>query len=175
MPHFTIGRVPDAIGERPPVEVSALLYADVFHGPSCRGDYSWLQLRRSAVSDPIRSRGAIHKERSMKTLMIIFAMSGNFYNDVLAIISIVGTFMMLIGSVTGTSLRRLVGIGEWSLAAVFFGVLFQIAMLVMDLASEKIGFLIPMWPVVVNLLFGMSCLFLVGYWWVRRNQINKTK
>ena len=111
----------------------------------------------------------------MKTLMIIFAVSGNFYNDVLAVISVVGTFMMLVGSISGGSLRRFVDIGEWSLAAVFFGVLFQIAMLIMDLVPEKIGFLFGMTPTVVNILFGMSCLFLVGYWWAKRNQIKNTK
>src|SRR5690242_1276383 len=101
----------------------------------------------------------------MKILMIILAMSGNFYNDALAVISIVVTSMILVGAISGRSLRRLVDIGEWSLAAVFFGVLFQIAMLIMDLVPEKIGFLVPMSPAVVEILFGISCVFLVGYWW----------
>lgn len=107
----------------------------------------------------------------MKTLFILLALSGNFYNDVLALISVAGTFLMLIGSIPGIPLRRLAAIGEWSLSAVFFGILFQVSILVTDLNPEKIGFILPMHPAVVTGLFALSSLFLLCYWWLKRAQV----
>lgn len=111
----------------------------------------------------------------MKSLFILLAMSGNFYNDVLALISLVGTCLMFVGAMAGGSRRRLIAIGEWSLAAVFFGILFQIAILITDLVPDKIGFVIPMQPSLVSALFSLSCVFLIGYWSMKRNQIEDAK
>jgi hypothetical protein len=104
----------------------------------------------------------------MRVLGIILAMSGSFYNDVLSLIAAFGTCLMFLGSIPGLRLRPLVGIGEWSLAAVFFGILFQTAMAATGLMPEQIGFLVPMRPAVANGLFGVSLLFLAGYWRLRR-------
>lgn len=110
----------------------------------------------------------------MRTLIIIFAMSGNVYNDVLALVSIVGTLIMFLGSLPNSPVRRYIGIGEWSLSAVFFGVLFQLSMVSMELIPERIGFVFPMAPARVNGLFAMSITFLIGYWWLRRKQTKGT-
>ena len=107
----------------------------------------------------------------MKTLFIILAVSGNFYNDVLALIIVVGTLLMLVGSIPGISLRRIAAIGEWSLSAVFFGILFQISIITTGLNPEKIGFVVPMHPALVTGLFVLSSLFLLCYWRLKRTQV----
>jgi hypothetical protein len=103
----------------------------------------------------------------MKTLFVILAMSGNFYNDVLALISVVGTFLMLLGSIPGGPSRRLAAVSEWSLSVVFFGIVFQVSIMVTGLNPEKIGFILPMHPTLVTGLFAVSSLFLLGYWWLQ--------
>jgi hypothetical protein len=109
----------------------------------------------------------------MKVLLLIFAMSGNFYNDVLALVSVIGTFLMLLGSLWNGRFGWLVGIGEWSLSAVVFGILFQFAMGVTGLIPDQIGFVFPMYPAMVNGLFALSCAFLAGYWWFGRKKLKE--
>jgi hypothetical protein len=107
----------------------------------------------------------------MKSLFIILAVSGNFYNDVLALISIVGTFMMLLGSIPGISLPKMAAIGEWCLSAVFFGILFQVSIIATGMNPERIGFVLPMHPALVTGLFVASSLFLLCCWWLKRTQV----
>jgi hypothetical protein len=104
----------------------------------------------------------------MEALFTILAVSGNFFNDVLALVSVTGTFMMLLGSIPGLSLRKVAAIGEWSLSAVFFGILFQAAIIATDMDPEKIGFVLPMHPALVTGLFALSALFLLCHWWLKR-------
>ena len=51
----------------------------------------------------------------------LFAMSGIFYNDVLALVSIVGSLILFLGSFPNSALKPLIGLAEWSSAPLVFG------------------------------------------------------
>ena len=118
-------------------------------------------------------RKVFRESNDLKALFILFAISGNFYNDVLALISVVGTFLMLLGSIPGVPLRWMAAIGEWSTSAVFFGILFQVSILATDLDPESIGFVVPMHPALVTGLFAVSAFFLLCCWWLRQTQVKE--
>ena len=104
------------------------------------------------------------------SVLFIFAASGVFYNDVLVIISVLGSIILFLGSFPNSPLRRFIGLAEWCISAVVFGTFFQIAIAVTELEPEQIGFLVPMSAGLVNGLFALSCMLLGGHWWMKRNQ-----
>jgi len=106
-------------------------------------------------------------------ILALFAISGGFYNDVLALVSVTGCILWFIGSFPKAH-RLYTEIGEWSSAPVVFGSFFQVSMIVTELVPEKIGFVLPMAPGLVNALFAASGLLLIGRWWMKRN-LNKEK
>ena len=108
---------------------------------------------------------------TLKSLLAIPAVSGLAYNDVLSLLSLGGCSLMLLAALFGARLRRLGELGEWGLAPLVFGSLFQVSFLIMEMASESetIGFIFPMSPGMVNGLFVMSFLLLVCRWWLQRS------
>lgn len=103
-------------------------------------------------------------------LLTLFAMSGVFYNDVLALISILGSIILFFGSFPYSPLKRLTGLAEWNIAPLVFGTFFQICLFLSGLMPEyqEIGFLIPMPQALVNALFGASILLMTGHWWLSK-------
>jgi hypothetical protein len=89
-------------------------------------------------------------------------------NDLLAIFSVIGNLILLFGSFSNTPLRGYGAIGNYSILGLIFGGLFQISMAITGTTPERIGALLPMTPLMVNGLFGLSLLMLIGRWWLRR-------
>jgi len=89
----------------------------------------------------------------------IFAGMGMFIDDSLAIVSVIGSGIMLVGSLAG--LRRMSQFAEWSLLGLFLGAIGQISLLVTGMMPEKIGFF-QMSPNVVNGLLFISLLMIIG-------------
>jgi hypothetical protein len=104
-------------------------------------------------------------------LFILFAMSGVFYNDVLALVSIIGSLILFLGSFPNSALKPLIGLAEWSSAPLVFGTFFQACLLLTGLAPEykTIGFIVPMPQGWVNALFAFSLALTGARWWMRRN------
>ena len=107
------------------------------------------------------------------TTMSVFAMSALFFNDVLAMLSGVGSLLLCIGSLSSKDISaRLVALGEWCIAPLVFGSFFQIAMIITGVASdtERIGFIFPIPTSVVTGLFITSVCLLVARWWLGRKR-----
>ena len=100
----------------------------------------------------------------------IFAMIGMMIDDFMAIISLIGSIILFLGSFSNAPLKRYGKIAEWSIAGLIFGCFFQISMLVTGTTPEKVGVFFQMAPTLVNGLLTLSFLLLVGRWWVRRNR-----
>lgn len=107
---------------------------------------------------------------TIQSLLALPAMSGMIYNDVLALVSVIGCSFMFLGALFGAPLRRLGELGEWSSAPLVFGSLFQISFMIIGMGpeTEKMGFIIPMPPDVVTGLFTVSFLLLAARWWLKR-------
>lgn len=98
------------------------------------------------------------------------AMAGMVIDDILAILSVVGSVILFLGSFSNAPLKRYGKIADWSIAGLIFGGIFQISMIVTGTTPEKVGILFRMTPSMVNGLLALSFLLLVGRWWVRRNR-----
>ena len=96
---------------------------------------------------------------------IFLGIGGVAYNDVLALVSLAGCILLFIGSLPGTH-RFFTSLGESCMAPLYFGLLLQVAMYTAGLIPERIGFFFPMAPGLVNGLFGISILLLIGRWWL---------
>jgi hypothetical protein len=107
---------------------------------------------------------------TIERLLVLPAISGMIYNDVLSLVSVTGCGFMLLGALFGAPLRRLGELGEWSSAPLIFGTLFQVSFLILGMApeTEKMGLLLPMPPTVVTGLFMVSFLLLAGHGWLQR-------
>ena len=105
-------------------------------------------------------------------LFVLFAMSGVFYNDVLALVSFLGSLILFLGSFPHSALKPLIGLAEWSSAPLVFGTFFQACLLLTGLAPEyqTIGFIVPMPQGWVTALFAVSLALMGACWWMRRNQ-----
>jgi len=104
----------------------------------------------------------------MSTLSI-FAASGFFFNDVLAILSVVGSVFLFLGSLFSNDISaRLVSLGEWGMAPLVFGSFFQVALIITGINPDSIGFIVRIPTGVVNGLFAVSILLLVARWWLGR-------
>ena len=103
-------------------------------------------------------------------ILNLFAMVGMVIDDILVILSVVGSVVLFLGSFSDTPLRRYGKIAEWSIAGLIFGSLFQISMIVTESTPEKVGIFFQMSPGLVNGLLMLSFLLLAGRWWVRRNR-----
>ena len=100
------------------------------------------------------------------TLWEIFAYMGQMLNDFLAIFSLLGTFILFVSGLlrlrSGSGESRLDRIADKTLFAFFFGVIFQIAQYSTNNVPERIGFMLRLQPMLVNVMFFISLLFLIG-------------
>lgn len=103
-------------------------------------------------------------------LLNIFAMIGLVINDLVAIVSVIGSVILFVGSFSSASLRRYGRIADWSILGLVLGALFQISMAITGTTPDKIGFVVGMTPMMVNGLLGLSLLLLIGRWVIRRNR-----
>lgn len=87
-------------------------------------------------------------------LLHFFATIGIKINDLLAIFSVVSSFILLFGNYSYSDL------GNYSMLGLFLGVLFQGSMIYTGILPARIGVFVPMTPLVANWLFGAS-LFMV--------------
>lgn len=92
-----------------------------------------------------------------------FALIGTKINDLLAIFSVVSTFILLFGSYSHGDLAN------YSLVGVAFGILFQVSMFMTGMPA-RIGVLVPMTPMLVNWLFGLSVFMVLIRLVLRRGQ-----
>lgn len=87
-------------------------------------------------------------------LLHFFATVGIKINDLLAIFSMVSSFILLFGLYSNSDLAN------YSLIGLFLGILFQGSMLYTGSLPARIGVFVPMTPLVANWLFG-AALFMV--------------
>ena len=104
------------------------------------------------------------------SVLAIFAASGYFYNDILVLISILGSSVLFLGSFPQSPFKRLIGLAEWSSAPLVFGTFFQICLILTGMAAETetIGVLVPMATNLVTGLFALSLMFAGGRWLLKR-------
>ncbi len=103
-------------------------------------------------------------------LLNFFAGIGMVINDLLAIFSVIGSFVLLLGSFSDKPLNRYGDFANYSILGLIFGSFFQISMAITGNTLDKIGIIVPMTPVMVDGLFGSSFLLLILRWSLRRNR-----
>jgi uncharacterized membrane protein len=103
-------------------------------------------------------------------LLNIFAMMGMVIDDILAILSVVGSAMLFVVSFSKAPMRRYGTIANWSIGGLVVGSLFQISMAITGTTPEMVGIVFRMTPMMANGLLGLSLLLLVGRWLIRRNR-----
>ncbi len=72
-------------------------------------------------------------------VITVLAMIGTVIDDFLAILSVIGSFILFAGSFSKAPMRRYGKIADWSMAGLVFGGLFQISMAVTGTTPEKVG------------------------------------
>jgi hypothetical protein len=102
-------------------------------------------------------------------LMNVFAMIGLVINNLCAIISVVGSAILFIGSFSKVPLKQYGRIADWSILGLVLGILFQVSLAVTGTTPEKIGFVFPMTTSMVNGLLFISLILLIGRLVIRRN------
>lgn len=106
-------------------------------------------------------------------IMTIFAASGYFVNDVLAILSAIGCALLFLSLFFPHNISaRLISLGEWGTAPLVFGSFFQFSMIITGIAreTESIGFLITLPTGVATGLFAISILLMITRWWLKRHR-----
>lgn len=98
------------------------------------------------------------------TWMALPAACAYFYNDVLSIISVVGTLALFLAAIPRLPFQRLTGLAQWYSAPLVFGTLFQAAFIAIGLVPEtdRMGILVPMPPHAISALFALSMLLLAA-------------
>jgi hypothetical protein len=109
------------------------------------------------------------------SFLAIFAASAFFYNDVLALISFVGSLLLFLGAFPKSAIQRFTTLAEWNSAPLAFGSFFQLSFILTGMAAEtgSMGLLAPMPPDLVTALFAASLLLMAGRWWVRHRYRSK--
>ena len=103
-------------------------------------------------------------------LLNIFAMIGMVIDDLLAMLSVVGSVILFFGAFSKARLGRYGNMANWSIGGLVFGGFFQLSMAITGSTPEQIGIVVRMTPLVVNSLLGLSLLLLVGRWLIRKNR-----
>jgi hypothetical protein len=98
----------------------------------------------------------------------VFAMVGMMINDLMAILSLLGSAILLLGSFSKAPLKRYGRIADWSVLGLVFGIGFQASMAVTATMPEKIGFIAPMSSLMISTMLGISILMLVGRFVIRK-------
>ena len=70
-------------------------------------------------------------------------MIGIMINDLLAILSLLGSTILLLGSFFKAPLKRYGQIADWSVLGLIFGILFQISMAVTNTSRQRSDLLPP--------------------------------
>jgi len=97
----------------------------------------------------------------------IFAMVGMVINDLLAILSIIGSLIMLLGSFGKASWKKYGQIADWSILGLVFGWVFQICMAITKTTPDMIGVVFRMPSLMVYALLSVSLLMLIGRFAIR--------
>ena len=107
---------------------------------------------------------------SFESFLVIPAACAYFYNDVLALISILGSVVLFLGSFPRSPFKRWIGLAEWNSAPLVFGTFFQVCFILTGMApeTEAMGLLVPMPPNLVTGLFAASLLLMGARWWRKR-------
>lgn len=101
-------------------------------------------------------------------ILNIFAIAGTLINDMMAIFSLLGSTILLFGAFSKAPLKRYGRIADWSILGLVFGILFQISMVITSAIPEKIGFIVPMPPLMVSAILGVSLMMLIGRFFIRK-------
>lgn len=98
----------------------------------------------------------------------LFAMIGMMFNDLMAILSLLGSTILLFGAFSKAPLKRYGQIADWSVLGLVFGILFQVSMVITNTLPEKIGFVFSMQPIMVSAMLGVSLMMLIGRFFIRK-------
>lgn len=101
------------------------------------------------------------------TVLEILGYVGSLINDVVSILSLIGSLILLLGSFGKATIKKYGKIAEWSIMGLVFGWGLQIAMEVTNTMPEKIGFIFPMHPLMVYALLSISAIMLIGRFVIR--------
>lgn len=101
-------------------------------------------------------------------ILNLFAMIGMVINDLLAILSVLGSIILLFGAFSKAPLKRYGKIFDWSILGLIFGGLFQISMAFTRTTPELIGVVFRMPAIMIDALLGVSLLMLAGRWLIRK-------
>ncbi len=101
-------------------------------------------------------------------LLNVFAMVGMAVNDLFALLSVLGSLILLFGAFSKAPLKRYGKIAEWSILGLVLGGLFQISMAITGTMPEQIGMVFRMPALMVSALLGVSLLMLIGRWMIKR-------
>ena len=97
----------------------------------------------------------------------VFAMVGMVINDLLAILSVIGSLIMLLGSFGKASWKKYGQIADWSILGLVFGWSFQISMAITKTTPDMIGMVFRMPSLMVYALLSVSLLMLIGRFAIR--------
>ncbi|MBK6793016.1 MAG: hypothetical protein IPG80_10870 [Anaerolineales bacterium] len=98
----------------------------------------------------------------------ILAMVGTIINDILALLSALGSFIMLLGSFGKASWRKYGQIADWSILGLVLGWGLQICMAITKTTPEQIGMIFRMPTLMVYALLSISLLMVIGRMIIRR-------
>lgn len=101
-------------------------------------------------------------------IITVFAYIGITINDMLAVLSVLGSIVLLIG--VFVSLGKTGQFADWSIGGLIFGGIFQLSMVVAKVEAEYVGILIRMPSAVAISLFMLSALLLLLRWQIKRNR-----
>ena len=101
-------------------------------------------------------------------IITIFGGVGMIINDLLAVLSAIGSLIMLLGSFGKASWKKYGQIADWSIIGLVFGWGFQISMAVSGMMPEQIGIVFRMPALMVYALLSISLLMLIGRIVIRR-------
>jgi hypothetical protein len=110
----------------------------------------------------------------MEVIGFLALIGGTMINDLLAVLSVIGSVILFFGSFSNAPLRRYGRIADWSIGGLVIGGAFQVCMVISNNMPDKIGFLLRLSPLVVNGLFVISFFLLLGRWLIRRYKMNRT-
>lgn len=103
-------------------------------------------------------------------LLNVFAMIGFVINDLVSIISVLGSLILFVGSFSNAPLKRYGRIADWSIMGLVLGTLFQLSMAITGTSPELIGMVVRMTPLMVSVLLALSFVLLVGRGLIRRSR-----
>ncbi len=101
-------------------------------------------------------------------LVTLFATMGLVVNDLIAALSLLGSFLVLVGSFG--SEWRLGRFYTWSIGGLIVGTLFQVCIAVSGIPAELIGFILRLPATTINGLLVLSFILLLVHAWIQRNK-----